>query len=101
VQQVLVGAVEVEPFVEGICMPNSNAYNGDTAEDLVKHVSDEWQNEIAMAKDWLEHIHVVDVVGPAQCPARYQRQAPPKKKRKRPREKTIAEIMEEELASFV
>jgi hypothetical protein len=80
-------------------MPNSNAYNGDTAEDFVKHVSNEWQHEIAMAKDRLEHIHVVDVMGPAQCPAKYRRQ--PKKKRKRPREKTVAEIMEEELASFV
>jgi hypothetical protein len=95
----LVGAIEVEPFVEGICMPNSNAYNGDTAEDLVKHVSDEWQHEIAMAKDRLEHIHVVDVVGPAQCPAKFRRQA--KKKRKRQQDKSNAEIMEEELASFV
>jgi hypothetical protein len=75
-----------------------HAYNGDTADDFVKHVSIEWQHEIAMAKDRLEHIRVVDVVGPAQCPARYRRQA--KKKRKKPA-KSRAEIMEEELASFV
>ena len=88
----------MEPFVEGICMPNSNAYNGDTAEDLVKHVSEEWQHEIAMAKDRLEHMHVVDVMGPEQCPAKYRRQAP---KKKRKAERSRAEIMEEELASFV
>jgi hypothetical protein len=96
-----VGAVEVEPFVEGICMPNSNAYNRDTAEDFVKHVSNEWQQEIAMAKDRLEHIHVVDVMGPEQCPEKFRRQQAPKKKRKKQRDKTNAEIMEEELASFV
>jgi hypothetical protein len=96
-----VGAVKVEPFVEGICMPNSNAYEGDTAEDLVKHVSDEWQHEIAMAKDGLEYMHVVDVVGPTQCPARYRRQQAPKKKRKKQQDKSNLEIMEEELGSFV
>jgi hypothetical protein len=40
---------------------------------------------------------VVDVVGPAQCPARFRW---PKKKRKKA-VKSKAEIMEEELASFV
>jgi hypothetical protein len=83
------------------CLHRMPTMETHAAEDLVKHVSDEWrQHEIAMAKDCLEHIHVVDVVGPAQCPARFQWQAPKKKSRKAAAQNR-AEIMEEELASFV